>query len=327
MPLPKRNLLIDEPPLIVLPSLACRLGLNEAILVQQVHFNIQNERIGVLKNGRRWYRNTLAEWKEVFPFWSISTTRRAIANAEQSKVLLVKHFDGYDRDGYYSIDYEALSTLVDNNPECIPIPEGLTNHPVDMPFAQNEQMEVSNLDKSKCSKWTNGSAQNGQMLNRYSKTPQDSGARATPPAPRGVKLTQSGLVKKETEAPKPWWEREDVALVKRITGRQVPEAMAAACAVAWAACDAREVLDKEAEFAAYYQECVNRGHPNAWWWLTEWLPQGWIPERGARRRVVELPAPETFATLVVRGESFTAAPRKKGLLSQYKKQNAGAPTV
>ena len=35
---PSSKLLIDEPPLQVLPSLALKIGLNEAIILQQVHY-------------------------------------------------------------------------------------------------------------------------------------------------------------------------------------------------------------------------------------------------------------------------------------------------
>ena len=37
-PRPTSKLLVDEPPLIVLPSLAVAIGLAEAILLQQIHY-------------------------------------------------------------------------------------------------------------------------------------------------------------------------------------------------------------------------------------------------------------------------------------------------
>ena len=38
MPPTSHRLLIDEPPLMVLPSLAAVIGLNEAIMLQQIHY-------------------------------------------------------------------------------------------------------------------------------------------------------------------------------------------------------------------------------------------------------------------------------------------------
>jgi len=305
---PTGNLLIDEPPLIVLPSLATLIGLNEAIVVQQVHWNINNPRIGIEHNGRRWYRMKFEEWQEVFQFWSIATIKRAVASAEVRGVLLVAQLGHFDRDNSYSIDYENLKALMENPPIVSKCDDGT---------AQNEPMPSYQND-------TFSSAQNEPLLNRYSETPPDSGKT---PARRGVRLTPSGLGKRSGTGPKPWWECEPALTVKRLTRKPVPEGRRAAIEQAWAACVARGVRDVAAEFAAYHAEFERRGFDNGWWWVEEWLMDGRIPERGARRRVVELPAPETFATLVVRGESFTAAPRKKGLLSQYKKQNSSAPTV
>jgi hypothetical protein len=70
------KLLIDEPPLQVLPSLALAIGLNEAIFLQQLHYWLQ--RSEHQHAGQRWVYNTLEGWHEQFPFWSMSTVRRTI---------------------------------------------------------------------------------------------------------------------------------------------------------------------------------------------------------------------------------------------------------
>ncbi|WLF74824.1 hypothetical protein Q3V38_08385 [Limosilactobacillus fermentum] len=46
------SLLIEEPPLQVLPSLAKSIGLNEAIVLQQIHYWIRKS--NNLKDGHKW---------------------------------------------------------------------------------------------------------------------------------------------------------------------------------------------------------------------------------------------------------------------------------
>ena len=69
------NLLIKESPLQVLPSLVMQVGLNEAILLQQLHFRslISTN----VRDGHKWVYKTYDEWKnEEFPFWSVDTIKR-----------------------------------------------------------------------------------------------------------------------------------------------------------------------------------------------------------------------------------------------------------
>ena len=106
--------LIDEYPLILLPSLAAAIGLNEAIVLQQVHYWVSNPKVGVVKDGRRWAWNKIAEWQEQFPFWSERTIRRVVKSARDMGCLLVeKHNDKqYDQTNYYSVDYDRLKQLI-----------------------------------------------------------------------------------------------------------------------------------------------------------------------------------------------------------------------
>src|ERR1051326_3092369 len=82
------KLLINEPPLQVLPSLAVKFGLNEAMILQQIHYWLQDNRNGVEKNGKRWIFNSYKEWHKQFPFWSERTIQRAFLNLETSNALL-----------------------------------------------------------------------------------------------------------------------------------------------------------------------------------------------------------------------------------------------
>ena len=79
------RLLINEPPLQVLPSLVKEIGLNEAIMLQQMHYWLlksANEFTGV-----KWFYKTLEEWQTEFPFWSAMTIRRTLGSLEKQKII------------------------------------------------------------------------------------------------------------------------------------------------------------------------------------------------------------------------------------------------
>ncbi|MEG7619464.1 hypothetical protein [Enterococcus faecalis] len=102
------NLLINEPPLQVLPTLAVAIGLNNSIVVQQVHYWLRvskNER-----DGHIWVYKTIDEWHEEFPFWSKRTLERVIQNLEDMQILAAGNYNKLrmDRTKWYRIDYEML---------------------------------------------------------------------------------------------------------------------------------------------------------------------------------------------------------------------------
>ena len=66
------DLLINEPPLQVLPSLACAVGLNEALILQQFHYWLQHS--NNIKDGHKWIYNSYQEWHKQFPFWKSKNT-------------------------------------------------------------------------------------------------------------------------------------------------------------------------------------------------------------------------------------------------------------
>ena len=111
----KSNLLIKEPPLQVLPSLALAIGLNEAIVLQQLHYWIENPKSEgrVDKEGNKWVYNTYEQWRENFPFWSVSTIQRIFSSLEEKGVVISDQLDKHDRDmrKFYQINYEQLDIL------------------------------------------------------------------------------------------------------------------------------------------------------------------------------------------------------------------------
>lgn len=111
------KLLINEAPLTFQPSLAVAIGINEAIVLQQVHYWLVNPKNkGYEQDGYKWVYNTYAEWRENnFPFWSENTIQRIFSNLEDAGLIVsIQPMKGkYDRTKYYRIDYPKLDGIDD----------------------------------------------------------------------------------------------------------------------------------------------------------------------------------------------------------------------
>lgn len=103
------RLLIDEPPLQVLPSLAREIGLNEAIMLQQMHYWLIKSSHEF--EGVKWFYKTLEDWQTEFPFWSTMTIRRTLSNLEKQKVIRVGNFNKkkFDKTKWYTIEYQCVN--------------------------------------------------------------------------------------------------------------------------------------------------------------------------------------------------------------------------
>ena len=108
------RLLIDEPPLQLIPSLAVALGNRpeDAIVLQQLHYWLQrstNEH-----EGRRWVYNSYQEWiDQDFPFFTVNQISDIFKRLRALGVVVAKQINvkQYDRRYWYSIDYSALNRL------------------------------------------------------------------------------------------------------------------------------------------------------------------------------------------------------------------------
>lgn len=132
------KLLLDEYPLIVLPSLAVALGLNEAIVLQQVHYLLQISKHVI--EGRKWVYNSYPNWCLIFPFMSERTIKRTIYALEEQGILLSDCFNKLklDKTKWYSIDYDQLDKV-------IAAKESLINSKTSSPAAEEELLRKLGL--------------------------------------------------------------------------------------------------------------------------------------------------------------------------------------
>jgi hypothetical protein len=109
------KLLFDSRPLVVPTELACKVGLNEAIVLQQIHYwTVINEKAGKnFVDGAYWVYRTVEEWREEFKFWSKCTIVRIIAKLEKAGLLVSDNHNAskVDRTKWYRINYEKLQEI------------------------------------------------------------------------------------------------------------------------------------------------------------------------------------------------------------------------
>lgn len=107
-------------------ELAEGLGVNEAIVLQQIHaWLVSNEKRGLnYKNGRYWTFNSLKKWHENhFSFWSESTLKRVFTSLENKGILIVGNFNRskLDRTKWYSINYDRVYEILDLDDEILDV--------------------------------------------------------------------------------------------------------------------------------------------------------------------------------------------------------------
>lgn len=110
------NLLIDERPILFLPSLAKALGSCErAIVLQQIHWLLRLPNSGVWEDDLHWVYGSYDEWcRDYFMMWSPHTLAKHIRNLEDTGVLISAQLRAkeHDRTKFYRINYETLHSML-----------------------------------------------------------------------------------------------------------------------------------------------------------------------------------------------------------------------
>ena len=146
--------LIKESPLLVHPNLAVKIGLKEAIILQQIHYWLDSKRNDHIHNDRHWVHNTYEEWKQQFPFWSHKTIQRSIESLEHKGLIDSFSTREHKKTKYYTINYDQLDGL-SGHPKKEPktkhvIPSGQSVHPEETicPTARQSVQDSSSKEET-----------------------------------------------------------------------------------------------------------------------------------------------------------------------------------
>jgi len=106
------KLLLKDQPLIVLPVLAVKVGVNGALFLQQLHYWL--EKSVNVQDGYTWVYNTNQQWLQQFPFWSLSTIQRIISKLEKEGLIIKGKYNRskFNNTVWYRIDYKKLEELM-----------------------------------------------------------------------------------------------------------------------------------------------------------------------------------------------------------------------
>jgi len=131
-----REKLVDEHPLLVYPTLACEIGVSQAMVLQQIHYwvtkNAENNKN--FQDGHYWTYNTYAGWQENFPFLKVDTVRKIIKDLEKKGLVISGKYNkaSWDQTKWYRVNYEALDSII----PCGIIPTPPCGNEVDAPCGQ-----------------------------------------------------------------------------------------------------------------------------------------------------------------------------------------------
>lgn len=124
----KNKRILDSRPLVLSAELATKIGLNEAIFLQQLTFWLKRT-----KNGKNYVYKTYEEWKKEFPFWSESTIKRAVAKLKKMELIKTQRInqsqlyflnnDKFDNYKKYMIEEKYANELLIKNRPLLLFPE------------------------------------------------------------------------------------------------------------------------------------------------------------------------------------------------------------
>jgi len=121
------KVLFNKNPIVIDRCLAELVGLNDAIVLQQIHYWLEKNKENEInfKNDRYWTYNPVSKWQESIPFLSDNAVRRALEGLRKKSLLIIGNYNKsrVDRTLWYSIDYIALNALMDTKNDLISLKE------------------------------------------------------------------------------------------------------------------------------------------------------------------------------------------------------------
>ncbi len=219
------SLLFAERPLVINTQLAMKIGLNEAIVLQQLHYWLRDTNSGMECDGVRWIYNTTEQWLEQFPFWSESTLKRAFASLKTLGLLRCEKLNKSKRDmtNFYTINYG--SELLDGGK----LSESIGSKCA-APSGQNDTMEEVKMKRSIGSKrpnvigskWPDDLTENTTEITTENKnTFRPEASQPDPQTTEQDFLTRNSDAVVFSAKKRQWGSREDLACAQWIWGRIV----------------------------------------------------------------------------------------------------------
>ena len=100
------SLLIEEYPITFYPTLDKEIGVNEAILFQELQYWLTESELE--KMGKKWVCMTYDEIQEKLSFFSVHQIKKIIKKLSDSNLILIDNFNELrmDKTNWYTINYQ-----------------------------------------------------------------------------------------------------------------------------------------------------------------------------------------------------------------------------
>lgn len=150
------KVIFNDKPLIIPLELALKIGVNEAIFIQQLHYLLQSSKHII--DGERWIYNTHKEWTEQLPIFSESTLARTLKKLLRMGLIIRGNHNklSFDRTLWYRINYEEVARILEAavpvQSKGVPLQDNVHSkchdHVVNMttPYSQNDKLSSSHID-------------------------------------------------------------------------------------------------------------------------------------------------------------------------------------
>ena len=132
--------LLNEPPILVYPTLAEAMGINHSIVFQQLHFLLNGQKASkndyTFIDAQWWVYNSYHEWQRDFFRWlSISSIKGIFLKLEKDGLIVTRQSvkNKSDRKKWYTIDYKAWDKY------CLTIGQNLSDGSMDKIYPINGQ--------------------------------------------------------------------------------------------------------------------------------------------------------------------------------------------
>jgi len=135
--------------LLVSPILAAAVGINNAHIISQIDYWLQNPLAGYVVDGEKWIYNGYSEWAAQLPWLSVDQIGRHIRALEARGLILSDNFHNTTRDRrkWYRLDYHAIAIVTGWNPRKLK-------------FKKNEEQPQSVPESSKAPRFQSVDLQN-----------------------------------------------------------------------------------------------------------------------------------------------------------------------
>lgn len=161
------KLLVSGRQLFLSQDLAARIGVEEALFLQHLHYRLETH--GMEKEGHMWYRQTYQGWAKQCFHWNIRKIKRIITKLEHYQIIVssnkLNNFNT-DRSKWYRIDYEKIDELLQKK---IYAQEELFHEESNLPQEKNAKTNTDQSDEiAKIIYYLNEKAE--KQFNEHSKT-------------------------------------------------------------------------------------------------------------------------------------------------------------